>query len=237
MVNQRMDIVIRKAESEGDFNRIFEIRGTGHAKYINNKEQISDAFDFAANTVLLLAEDKQRNVVGTMRVLDRRYGPIELDTFLDVDSLVSGDEMPCVEVSRFWIPKHLKSKLIKFLFWKAVLQYCLANQIRTILISIRPSTARFYQRLLFFENADPSGTYQHKILDNLEYHVFKCDIQKAFELLKVNKHPLYDFFCKENHQNIMDMGLAHSLPGWEGRSGTCRIKNSGFSQSCHFGLF
>ncbi|MGA1874654.1 MAG: N-acyl amino acid synthase FeeM domain-containing protein [bacterium] len=228
-----MDIFIRKAESEEDFNRILETRGTGHAKYVNNKEQTSDAFDFAPNTILLLAEDEQGKVVGTMRVLDRRYGPVELDTFLDVDSLVSGDEMPCVEVTRFWIPKHLKSKLIKFLFWKAVLQYCLANQIKTILISIRPSAARFYQQLLFFEHAGPSGSYRHKILDDLEYHVFKCDIEKAFELLKVNKHPLYDFFCKENHQNIMFKGLAHSLPGWKGRSGAYRRKNSGLSQSCH----
>jgi len=198
----QMDIFVRKAKTEEGLRRVFDIRWEGYKKYVNKKEEVIDEYDFASNATLLLAEDGFNEPVGTMRILDRRHGKIELDEFIEVDSLLTEHEKQCAEVTRFSFSKHLKSKLIKYLLWKAVFRYCQANQINTLLISMPPSAARDYQRLFLLEDLGPSGVYHHRRLGNAEHHTFKCDIPRTIEFLRSSKHPLYEFFCTDNHPNI-----------------------------------
>ncbi len=198
-----MNISIRIAKTEDDLEKIFKVRETGNRRYALHKGQLSDEYDYASNATLFLAEDDKKNPVGTMRILDRRYGQIELDKFIKITSLLTDQDKECVEVSRLWVPKHLKSKLIKFLLWKTAFRYCQINQLITILISIRPSSARFYQRLFFFEPTGPGGIFKNPLLENLEYHIYKSDLSRTMELLKTTKHPLYDFFCIEKHPDLI----------------------------------
>jgi hypothetical protein len=201
-MSQMDNIFIRKAKTEDGLNRVFDVRWAGYKKYFNNKEESIDKYDYAPNVTLLLAEDGSHEAVGTMRILDRRHGKIELDEFIEVDSLIPDSEKPCAEVTRFSFSKHLKSKLIKLLLRKAVFRYCQENQINTMLISMPPTAARDYQRLFLLEDTGPSGVYHHRLLGNVEHHTYKCDIPKTMEFLRSSRHPLYDFFCTDNHSNI-----------------------------------
>jgi N-acyl amino acid synthase FeeM len=195
------NIFVRKAENKEDLIRLFEVRWKGYSKYFNSREEIVDKFDFATNVTLLLAENDQHNTVGTLRILNRGYGSIELDEFVDVDSLLPEGEERCAEVTRFSIPTHPQAKSVKFLLWKAFLLYCLKNKINIILISGSPVVARAY-RSLFFEEAGPSGIYYHRNLGNLEHRCFMCNIAQKSHILKEKNRPLYDFFFEEDHPNI-----------------------------------
>ncbi len=201
-MSQMDNIFIRKAKTEDGLNRVFDVRWAGYKKYFNNKEESIDKYDYAPNVTLLLAEDGSHEAVGTMRILDRRHGKIELDEFIEVDSLIPDSEKPCAEVTRFSFSKHLKSKLIKLLLWKAVFQYCQTSDINTMIISMPAAAARDYQRLFLLEDTGPSGVYHHQRLGNEELHTYKCDIPRTLEFLRSSKHPLYDFFCTDNHSNI-----------------------------------
>lgn len=160
-----------------------------------------DGYDLASNMTLLLAEDERRHPCGTLRILDRRFGDIELDEFLDVNSLLPENERLCIEASRFSIPPHPNAKLIKLLLWKALLLYCLGNGITTIVISIRPQSARLY-RCLFFDDLGSSGIYCHSLLGNLEHHSYKHNIAEKRPVLKAKSPFLYNFLYEEYHPNI-----------------------------------
>jgi len=160
-----------------------------------------DSKDFNPNATLLLAEDEQNNPVGSIRILDRRSGRIELDQFIEVNSLLSRDEMPCVEATRFSIPKHPNAGAIRFLLYKAFFLYCKNNQINTMLISVRRITSHNY-RYFYFKHLGPAGIYHHPLMGNLEYHTYKCNIAETCKFLKLLNYQLYHFFCVKEHLNI-----------------------------------
>ncbi|MGA1826577.1 MAG: N-acyl amino acid synthase FeeM domain-containing protein [bacterium] len=195
------NIFVRKADSRDDIQGVFDVRWKGYAKYFTSKEEMVDEYDLASNVTLLLAHDDQRNPLGTLRILDRRFGDIELDAFLDVDSLLPEDEQFCIEATRFSIPPHPHAGLIKLFLWKALLLYCLGNKIHTILISIRPRTARVYRRLLF-DSFGPSGIYNHPLLKNLEHHCYHHTIAEKRAVMKDLYPDLYQFLYQEYHPTI-----------------------------------
>lgn len=195
------NIFIRKPENKEDLIRLFDVRWKGYSKYFNSRVEMVDKFDSAPNVTFLLAEDAQNNAVGTLRILDRRYGSIELDEFVDVDFLLPNGDKRCAEATRFSIPAHPQKKSIKLLLWKAFLLYCMKNKINIMLISGRPVVARAY-RILPFEEVGPSGIYYHPNLGNLEHRCFICDITQKSQVLKESNRSLYDFLFKEKHPNI-----------------------------------
>jgi hypothetical protein len=195
------EIFVHRAKTEKDFQKVFYLRWQGYKKYCYNQNNIMDQFDFSPNCTLLVAEDEYHNAVGTLRILDRRFGKIGLDEFIDVDALLSGDEKKCVQAARLSIPKHPNAKLIKHLLWKALLLYCLATRVNVIIYSVRPCISRLY-RCLLFENVGPSGVYNHTLLGNLEHHTYKCVIDQKREELRQKNPTLYHFFFEEDHPNI-----------------------------------
>ncbi|MGA1790294.1 MAG: N-acyl amino acid synthase FeeM domain-containing protein [bacterium] len=195
-------VSVHVAKTTEDLNKVFNIRWEGYKKYSFKKGEIIDEYDFSPNVTLLLAEDNYGNAVGTLRILDRRFGEIELDKFVEVDSFVSEEEGNCVEATRFSIPNHPDSKLIKHLLWKALLSYCLIGRVNVIIYSVRPQASRVYRRLLF-ENVGPYGVYNHPLLEDSEHHTYKCVISEKRGVLKRIDPPLYNFFFKEDHPNIL----------------------------------
>lgn len=194
-------IQVFTAKTIEDLDRVFDVRWEGYKKYFESRHEVIDEFDFYPQAILFLAEDVHGQAIGTLRLLDRRFGPIELDKFVEVDSILSYREKACVEATRFSIPNHPDSKMIKLLLWKATLQYCQLNSINTIIQSVRPAAARAYRSLLF-DNVGPSGIYNHSLLGNLEHQTYKLNISEKREIMKRNNYPLYKFFFIENHTNI-----------------------------------
>lgn len=193
-------IVVRKALTKEDFQKAFDIRWNGYKKYFDQKTCVVDNFDSCPNAVILLAIDNQENPLGTLRILNRQYGKIEIDKFIDLDSYISETEKPCAEATRFSIPNSPLSRNIKFALWKAFYTYCLHNGVNTILIAVRPCAARDYKRLLF-ERIENS-TFKHQDLGDVQHDLYKLNVLTAAEKFKSHSHPLYHFFCIRNHPNI-----------------------------------
>ena len=120
---------IFKVTNDEDMQKVFDVRLRGYGKYYScSKDDMIDDLDFQPNCSQFLAEDMHGNAVGTMRLLDRRLGIIELDKFIDVDSVLRNDEKPCLEVTRLTIPNHQQSLIIKLLLYKMSWFYALINQ-------------------------------------------------------------------------------------------------------------
>lgn len=180
---------VRVVRTPEDREKALQVRARGYNMYgdLDPEEVVAKP-----NETTFLAVDQNDAPVGTLRVLDRRNGKIELDNFLDVDELLDEDEKPCAEATRFAIPKHPKGMIIKILLWKAYFNYCRTQGIRTMLVSCRPLLARNYLFLLF-EDIGPQGYYKHKHLKNKEHRTYKMNVANMPILWRRHNHPLCMF--------------------------------------------
>lgn len=182
----------------------FDLRWQAYRKHfvLGTPADIIDDFDFAPNGVLLLATDEQDAAVGTLRVLDRRGGRIELDKFHDTDALLKPEEQPVAEASRLAVPSHPRSRSIKLALWRAYLRYCQETGIASMLVSGRRATAPDYEFLLF-RNLGPAASYLHTQLDNMPHDYFLLEVATAPEKYCAANHPLHDFFFAESCAEIL----------------------------------
>lgn len=183
---------VKAVRSPADLERALRVRMEGYKMYFGSNHTPADDEEVKPNETTYLAVDKLDNPIGTIRVLDRSKGEIELDHFLDVDTLLKTEENPCAEATRFAISKHPRAIVVKLLLWRAYLDYCRLNQIRTALISSRKILARNYEFLLF-KDIGEKGVYKHNQLKNKEHHTYKMDIPDMPNLWRRAKHPLYKF--------------------------------------------
>ncbi len=195
------NIFVRKAITDEDLEKVFETRWLGYQGYLNSRDEIEDKADFGPNATLFLATNEDDYPIGTMRILDRNYGEIELDSFLEVDPLLSDAEKSCTETTRLSIPKNPNSVSIFCALAKAYYRYCLFNGIKTWLMSSRPLLAKHY-RFLGFKDVGEHGVYYHSKLGNTEHRTYKLSVENIEPEWKRMKHPYYDFFFTQSHSDI-----------------------------------
>lgn len=198
-------IIVRRALSQEDKEKVYDLRWKGYQKYkgFQRKEDIIDEFDNSDNVTLLLALTENNNPLGTIRILDQSQGKIELQSYLDLNSILTPNEQPVGEATRFSIPYSQNSKLVKLYLWKGYFLYCQLHSLKTMLIWIRKGASRDYRRLLF-DNCNINGVFQHNGFNNLEHHTYKLDVKSSELKYKLNQHPYHDFFFVENHEIYLD---------------------------------
>ncbi len=196
------NIAVRKAIAGIDYEKALSVRWAGYGKYFTDQAMINDRFDAQKNCTLLLATDARNDSpIGTLRILDRQVGSIELDQFLDVGQLIPADGHPIAEATRFSVPISPSAHIIKLALWKAFWLYCCSNGIHTMLIWTRQSAARDYKRL-FFSSVGSSGVFAHPLLGNIEHHTYILDVESAIRCYEDTNHPLYTFFVRDAHPQI-----------------------------------
>lgn len=194
-------ILVRRAKNLTDLERIYELRYRGYAKYFTDLAQVQEPLDLSPGAVLLLATDMEDKALGTIRILDRRYGLVELDSFISVDQLLPPGRHPVAEATRFSVPTCIASKWAKLALWKAYFCYCRDTSLQTMLISIRKSAERDYKRLLF-EKTGSAGKFLHPKLGSLLHETWILDVQTSKSRHKECNHPLYNLFHEDEHPNI-----------------------------------
>lgn len=175
-------------------------RGYG-GKYGLEAHCLTDDLDLSPGCTLLLARRACGEAVGTLRILDRRLGPVELDSFVQVDDLLSPEKHPVAEATRFCVPHCADSRWIKLALWKAFFLYCQTKDVKTMLISVRKSGARDYRHLLF-DNLGQAGAYTHPLLGSQAHETYAFDVASGPARYLASRHPLYHFFVTESHPQI-----------------------------------
>lgn len=184
-----------------DREKVFETRLKGYRRYFDKIENVIDEHDYAPNHHLLLAVNEYGTPVGTMRLLDRRYGNIELDTFINVGNII--DECysnSCVEVTRFAVPTNEYSKEIKTELYKAYYLYCWKNDIKAGVIWAKRAMVREY-KWLGFESLGEKGKFKHLKLSNAPHETFILPFNhdKSWQM----RHPLFKIVCQGASENII----------------------------------
>lgn len=189
-------IRVHKVVTEQDFRDAMEVRAKGYGKYF--KTEVVDAHDSASNCTLLIARDAQNLPLGTIRLLNRLRGPVEVDGILDLACLLGSSPDSVMEATRLSVPAGPHSRRVKLLLWKALMLQCRAESLATILICVRKGAVRDYERLMF-NNLGPSGRFEHPKLKSVVHETYITDVASVEERFREAKHPLHSFFFEEQH--------------------------------------
>ena len=148
---------------------------------------------------MFLATDDQYNPLGTMRLLDKRTGKIELDEFIDTKSILPKKiHQSCVEATRFSVPMQERSKDIKISLYISYYLYCISTQAEAGIIWARKGAAKEY-RWLQFESIGEQGKFRHDKLSRKEHETYIYRFKNIKKWLEV--HPPGKIF-QEHHSNI-----------------------------------
>jgi len=203
MADIESEIFVYKVTNEKDLKKAFYLRFLGYQKYGKSIEELSDNYDISSHCTILLATDPYGEPLGTIRLLDRRGGKIELDSFINVDSLLSPDKHPVVEATRLSIPAHRNSKFIKRALWKAYFLYCRYNDITSMIIWIKSGAKKDYVNYLLFQDLGLEGRFTHPLLGNKEHKTFLLDVASVESLYKNFNPSFYKFLFIDYHPNIL----------------------------------
>lgn len=191
--------LVKPASTSQDNKHARDLRQIGYRMYHRGDHALPQEIPLPNETTFLAIEIEKNLPVGTLRVLDRSRGKIELDHYFEIDKLVMPAEHPCAEATRFTIPfQHPESLTIKLLLWKAFFDYCVRHHIATMLISSRPFFARMYM-FLFFEDIGSMGEYRHTHLKNKVHRTYKLPLSNLKQRWYNHQHPLYGFMFERTH--------------------------------------
>lgn len=194
-------ILVRRARSGCDVEKVMRVRWEGYKKYFSSQEQIADRFDFQENCILLLAEDADGNPIGTMRLLRSDAGQAEIEDFLPVREMLAEPYQNFIEATRLSVPHHELSASIKFALKKTYYHCCLANGFNTMLIWARSPAAREHRAWYFWELGE-RGRFAHPTLGNYEHQTMICDIDKAISNFRAECRPDLSLLIDKSYTNL-----------------------------------
>jgi hypothetical protein len=172
-----------------------------HVPELGRKLAEHEDSDVFAGTVVFLAEDKDTGGgVGTLRIRTNFLSPLPFERQISLPPFLSNDSLALVE--RLAVLTRPDSTLIKYALFKALHRYCLATQIRWMLICARKILARQYL-FLGFRDVFPSAPpiLLPSISPNpLRFLYFDC-LAAERNYYQVS-HPLYKFMCLDHHPDI-----------------------------------
>jgi len=210
------DITVRKALSAEDYQKVFECRLRGYGQYygFKNLHEVIDDHDLSPHCCLLLGENREGKPTGTIRIIDRRGGAIELDQFIDVEQVIKPNEHPCAEATRFSVPRgqsKFRRLATKLLLNRAYYDYCKLNKIETMIMSLMAENQQFiqyFERNLRFTDVGIEGRYYHTILAGKEHRTFKQKVSTGEENMAKSWHPICRLLLRTN-KNINTTGFIY----------------------------
>ena len=196
------ELCIFPATSAEEREKVFDVRYEGYGKYYDSRADVIDKYDSAPNVTLLLATDGKGGPLGTMRLLDRSQGEIELDEFLDAENLFSEAVADsCIELTRFAVPHHAWRKKLKISLIKASYLYGKHNGSEALVAWVREDKAHLCRQFLY-KSVGPDGSFHHPGIGGEQHNTYKLDLTNVEQRYKEQEHSFYEFLCITEHKNI-----------------------------------
>ena len=160
-----------------------------------------EPIDFAPGTTVLLCCDKaDGHGIGTARIQTSAFGPLPLESSLIMPAWLAG--WPRAEITRLAVVPGA-DPLVKLCLMKACYLYCLANQLRWIVIGARnEALVRNYRRLGFRDVLAPGDAVPLSHAGGLPHHILAFDLVAAERTWLEGRHPLYAFMVETYHADL-----------------------------------
>jgi len=164
-----------------------------------------DALDAAEGTALLLCRDKTSGqAIATARIQLSMHGPLQIERSVTLPAPLTQD--PRAEITRLAVRAGADPQA-RLMLMKASYLFCLANQVRWLVIGARnEALIRNYQRL-GFEDLGPEPCWAPLAhAGQLPHRVLAFDVREAESRWRERGQPLHAFMSHTHHPDLRLFG-------------------------------
>jgi hypothetical protein len=195
---------VRIAVTDDDLREACAVRAAAyghHDPLIGAHFGEQDPMDRAEGTVVLLCRDKQTGAgIGTARIQVSGFGPLLLENSLTLPEWLA--HKPRAQISRLAVLAGAES-VVKLSLMKASYQYCLATQVRWMVIGARNAALiRNYRSLGFREVFDTGAWVPLASGGGLPHLILALDVVGAKEAWQATRNRLYGFMTETHHADL-----------------------------------
>jgi hypothetical protein len=204
MHTQSLGFSLRIARTHHEVEVACAVRARSYGHHLPQLEAAlvkPDSLDGDENTVVVLCVDKASgHAIGTARFQTNAGGPLLIERSVAVPDSIRGDTR--AEISRFSaVPG--ADPLVKLALMKASYLFCVATQVRWMVICARSDAlARQYRRLGFRNLFSDRPMMPMLHVGSLPHHVLSFNVTTAESTWRETQHPLYAFMIETAHPDI-----------------------------------
>lgn len=181
-----------------------------HDPTMANRFGAAEPLDLAEGTAVLLCRDRRDgSCIGTARIQVSGSGSLALESGMRLPHWLASRQR--AQISRLAVVQGAAS-MVKLMLMKASYQYCLATQVRWMVIGARSQALiRNYRMLGFRDVFEPGAWLPLGSGGGLPHQILAFDVEGAREAWQATRHRLFDF--------MTDPGGSDGLPvaandGW-----------------------
>lgn len=204
METPNRDFAVRLANCEQDFRDACAVRATAYGHHdpeLGPRFGDVEPLDRAEGTVVLVCRDQATGrCVGTARIQVSGFGPLTIEASLCLPDWLRSRLR--AQISRLAVVPGA-SNLVKLLLMKASYQYCLALQVRWMVIGARSAALIRNYRSLGFKDVFEGGQWVPLASGGgLPHQILALDVAGAKEAWQATKNRLLGFMTETVHPDV-----------------------------------
>ncbi len=195
---------VRMAVTDDDFREACAVRAAAYGHHdpgLGPKFGQVEELDRAEGTAVLLCRDKATGKgIGTLRIQVSGFGPLVLENSLELPPWLANK--PRAQISRLAVVAGAES-VVKLSLMKASYQYCLATQVRWMVIGARSAALiRNYRNLGFKDVFEPGSWVPLASGGGLPHQILAFDVVGAKQAWQATRNRLYGFMTETFHADL-----------------------------------
>ena len=166
----------------------------------------AEAADATPDSMVLIAESASTGMAdGTVRIQTNFFAPVEIEDELELPERFRG--MPMAQISRLGVRLGAGAVAIRLALHKATFLYCLARQVRWMLVSASPAMARQYVGMDFVDVYEDDRRVRLSSSAGMALRIMAFDVTTAERRWREQGHPLYSYMFEAYTPEIDLLGV------------------------------
>jgi hypothetical protein len=191
-----------------------EVRSEAYGRHIPSfKEQFAepDELDRQQGTLVFLAEDKETGqAIGSARLRTNARDPLQIEQCITLPDAMSQQHI--AEITRYCARPDYKKGQPSVAIMKAIYLWCIATQVRHIIIGAREKMAQHYEFIGFRDLFEKNQMIPLSYTGGLEHRVLSFEVLTAERNWHQQNHLLYAYMATTVHPDIQIFASVSS--GW-----------------------
>lgn len=195
---------VRIANTNADFAQARAVRAAAYGHHdpeMGPKFGEAEPLDEAEGTAVLLCHDKRSGeCMGTLRIQVSAFGPLVLEKSVQLPEWL--ENKPRAQISRLAVVPGADG-LVKLSLMKISYQYCLATQVRWMVIGARNAALiRNYRSLGFKDVFEPGAWVPLASGGGLPHQILAFDVVGARAAWQATKNRLFGFMTEPSEEDL-----------------------------------
>ena len=204
MSSTPLSFTVRLAASAADRRDACAVRARAYGRHLPQMRSTlvqPDALDAQPGTAVVLCRDKASGAaVGTLRIQRSDVQPLQIENSVVLPKELAG--RPRAEITRLAVQPGADAQ-VRLVLMKASYLYCLASQVRWMVIGARSDALiRIYRALGFRDVLGPDDRVPLAHAGGLPHRILAFDVTAAERTWLAAGHGLYPFMIETYHPDL-----------------------------------